>query len=99
MRQAGDLSLTALGCGGETDCVVAGISLASGQRVAARTYGSGWRELGLPAASENIQGIACVGSSQCLAVGSVAVDELGNTMTLIAALSGDTWTDEQGPIP
>ena len=99
LSHAGDPSLTAIGCSNETNCLVAGTSLASYQRIAARLDGSTWREVSIPSDFETIHAIACEGPSQCLVVGSANVNDFGNTTTLIASLSAGNWTSEQGPTP
>jgi hypothetical protein len=99
LSQAGDVSLTTLGCSSSTDCLVAGTSLVSYQKVVARIDGSRWHELSVPSKSDNIQAIACQSLSQCLIVGSTYVNDFGNTTTLIASVSGGTWTAERGAVP
>ena len=98
LGQPGDLSLTALGCG-DTECLVAGSALDSGQKILARTDATDWQPLTVPDESDNIQGIGCVGPSRCVVVGSGYVNNFGNTMTLIASLSGSSWNAQQSPVP
>ena len=96
LGQSSDVSLTALGCASAADCVVVGRTISSSGKVLARMEGPEWMALRPPTALEDIQAISCLSGSHCLVVGREYLNDLGNTTTLIASLSGDRLAIERG---
>lgn len=99
LDQGGDGSLTSVSCIDADDCVAAGTSMETAQRIVARVDGLGWTSMSSLSSSKSINAIICTTAYECLAAGSEYVNELGNASTLIAVLSKDMWTVEPVPVP
>lgn len=96
-EQAGDPSLTALGCADRSHCVVSGTALQSAAKVLAQLDEGGWQSLAPPTFADNVSGIACPTDTGCVVVGSQYVNGLGNTSVLTARLSAGAWSVQPNP--
>ena len=90
-------NLTSVSCTGTLDCVAVG-SASSGQESTGNQEGSvvvssdggrTWQVARIPALVHNLTSVSCMGTSDCVAVGSKAV--LGSAVALYSSDGGRTW--------
>jgi hypothetical protein len=103
LAQRGDISLTAVACGGASGCLATGLgfsSLDSAPRmVVARVGATSWQSLPGSSISGSVESLACLPGSGCVAVGSVPQNSFGNTLALADRFSDGAWTAARTAVP